>query len=99
MPADQRKQLSRSQEVKLDPALLAEFAGLRDSAPGQRGRAFTGPEDELLLMFWPHKSKDDMARKIGCHETTLRARYRQLVESDPERARTLAEEGRKLCSR
>ena len=93
-----RRELKPPAPLAIDPALLAEFAGLRDSAPGQRGRAFTGPEDELLLMFWPHKSKDDMARKIGCHETTLRARYRQLVEADPERARTLAEEGRKLCS-
>jgi len=84
--------------VTLDPKLLAEFVALHDTRAGQRGRAWSAQEDELLLMFWPWKEKAELARKIGCHETTCRIRYRLLSQEQPERVKALAEEGKRLCS-
>ncbi len=98
MPADQRKHLSRSREITIDPALLAEFRALHDTKIGQRGRTWTPQEDELLMLFWPWKEKGQVARKIGCHETTARIRYRLLLQEQPERVKALAEEGKRLCS-
>jgi hypothetical protein len=84
--------------LTVDPALLLEFAALPPCGVGTMGRTWTGPEDELLLMFWPHRDKKLLSKKIGCNESTARTHYRRLIAADPERARALAEEGRKLCS-
>ena len=94
----ERRELKPPKALAIDPALLAEFRQLPDTRYGQRGRPWTPQEDELVLMFSPHKDKRSIAAKIGCHETTLRLRYRALATADPERAKRLAEEGRKLCS-
>ena len=95
---ESRRELKPPKALAIDPALLAEFAALPPSGIGTVGRAWTGPEDKLLLMFWPHRDKKLIAKKIGCNESTARMHYRKLVAADPERAAALAEEGRKLCS-
>jgi hypothetical protein len=92
-----RRELKPPRELAIDPALLAEFAALPPSGIGTMGRAWTGPEDELLLMFWPNRDKKLLSKKIGCNESTARAHYRRLVAADPGRAARLAEEGKRLC--
>ncbi len=93
-----RRELKPPRALAIDPKLLAEFAALHNTKVGQRGRPWTPQEDELLMLFWPWKEKSQIARKIGCHETTARIRYRLLLQEQPERVKALAEEGRGLCS-
>jgi len=79
MPADQRQQLSRPREVKYSEA---ELASILDDIPNKvrdRRRHFTPQEDQLILAAWPTKTKEGIARKLGCAVNTLRDRYRELT--------------------
>jgi hypothetical protein len=76
--------------------LLEEFYQL-PACKGGRGHRWTENEDKLLLMFWPHKNKIPLSRKLGICERTAREHYYKLCEQNPERAKQLAEEGEALC--
>lgn len=79
--SDSRRPYPRQAPVTLDTsALEARLAALPDARRGATGREWTPEEDRLLLLYWPRKSKADMARLLGASRDTLRSRYRALTE-------------------
>jgi DNA-directed RNA polymerase specialized sigma24 family protein len=63
-----------------------EIRALLDALPDKNERAgfpFTQEHDAILLNYWQTKSQKEIARIIGCSETSARRRYRLLTGGAP----------------
>jgi len=66
--------------VKVSLAEIRKVLGEIPDKNENRKRLFTEFEDRLMLLGWETKTKEGLAKKIGCSVGTLRTRYRELTE-------------------
>lgn len=64
-------------EVELPESVQSMLDSIPDYVD-KKGRIFTKEEDQLITYGWPRKRKADLAKLLGCSESTLRKRYEEL---------------------
>jgi len=73
---------SRKVVIEIDPEIERLLASIPDTRVGASRRQFTPQQDKLILAGWEKKDKRALAALVGCHETTMRKRYRELKAVD-----------------
>ena len=58
--------------------MLAKIDALRDTERTPP-RQFTEEQDAIILTFYKKKNKGDLAKLIGCCQSTMRRRYLELT--------------------
>ena len=76
-------------EIKLSPQMQALLDDLPDSSFARMGTEFTPEEDDLIVVAYPKKNKEALAKvvgrnkytgQIGCCTGTLVKHYKELCE-------------------
>lgn len=75
--SDERKEIVLP-DVEIDSSILEKFEALDDAV---NRNPWTEKKDKLLLMYWPIKKHEDVAKLLQLCTATCLKRYRQLTEA------------------
>lgn len=64
----------------MDIDTLRKIQALPDEYNGVAHR-FTPEEDDVILKYWKRKSQKEISRLMGLSNSTLKKRYRKLMEA------------------
>ena len=69
---------SKLEDTKISKKMLEQIESLRDTERTPP-RQFTDEQDAIIKNFYLKKNKKDLANLIGCCESTMRKRYKELT--------------------